>query len=345
MGDDTGSPDRDTVSVVIPTLRRWASLERTIAAVLVDPRTDEVVVVVDSEDDEESLRALAQWSQHDPRVRAVSQANAGSNAARERGVREVKGSIIVMLDDDVEAGSGLITGHALRHEGVSKLVVVGYMPVATPVEPTLRVTADVYANGYEDACRMYDEQPGRILERLWSGNVSMRREDILVVGLASPLNLRYHVDLEFGIRCARAGYSAVFDRSLVATHHYERRVDQAVRDVRNGGRALALIAQTLQPRDPRTIHPLGRLTGARRMAVYIVSFRPIRSGSVIALRQSSELMAHRRWFTASRAILRFLLVVESFVAYQSARGPGLAHRQWGKESDNWVRRRFSSLHQ
>lgn len=323
MGDDTASPDRDTVSVVIPTLRRWASLERTIAAVLVDPRTDEVVVVVDSEDDEESLRSLARWSERDSRVRGISQANAGSNAARERGVREAKGSIIVMLDDDVEAGAGLISGHALRHDGVSKFVVVGYMPVVVPAEPELRVTAEIYSKGYEAACRRYDEQPGRILDRLWSGNISMRREDILAVGLASPLNLRYHVDLEFGVRCARAGLTAVFDRSLLATHHYERRVEQLVRDGRNGGRAQALIGQTLQLRDSGVIHPLGDFTLMRRIVIYVVSFRPVRAASIAVIRRCTEMSVSRQRTLMSKMMLHLLLGVESYVAYRALNGPGI----------------------
>ena len=320
---ESSSTEHLTVSVIIPTLGRPVSLSRTIASVLPDSRATEVVVVIDGDDDEESRQSVAEWTSRDARVRGIVQPNAGSNAARERGVREARGSIVVMLDDDVVAGVGLISGHAARHDGVTPLIVVGYMPVVLPTDPILRVTAELYASAYDECCQDYEQQPQGILDHLWSGNVSMRRADVLAVGLTSALKLRYHVDMEFGIRCSRAGMIGVFDRSLAATHHYERRVEQAVRDARNGGLALSRIIETLQPRESRKLHPLGHVTRKRRDLVYIVSFRTIRPVTNAVAQRLIAMAARLRWRMISRVLLRYVLVVNSYAEYHAAGGPGL----------------------
>lgn len=90
-----------TVSVVIPTQNRPASLATAIASVLGQTHSDvEIVVVVDGPNapTEDLLRSLG-----DPRVRwIVNPTNVGTCAARNIGVREARGRWVGFLDDDDE---------------------------------------------------------------------------------------------------------------------------------------------------------------------------------------------------------------------------------------------------
>jgi hypothetical protein len=144
--------------------------------------------------------------------------------------------IVLLLDDDVEALPGLVTGHAERHRGEAKLVVLGYMPSPHPARrPRGFAPSTLYGSDYESTCQLYEESPELIFTRYWAGNVSLRRENALSVGAANEVRLDYHEDLRFGLQCQGAGLTAVFDRSLASRHLHRRNLRQFARDCRRSG--------------------------------------------------------------------------------------------------------------
>ena len=237
---DPARPSADgnapTASVVIPTYRRRAGIERVVQAALDDEAAGEVVVVVDGCDDG-TFEHLTDIARAEARLRPIWQENAGQTAAMQRGVEEARHPVVVMLDDDVVAGPGLIAGHAKRHAGMRRHVVLGYIPVEEPRTWPERVTARLYSMGYEDQCRRWEAEPRGIIGLLWAGNMSMRRDDALEVGLDNPdCRLHYLQDRELGLRLMRGGFTAVFDRSLRATHLYSRTLSELRRDAHRSGR-------------------------------------------------------------------------------------------------------------
>ncbi len=101
------------------------------------------------------------------------------------------------------------------------------MPVAVP-RPRRRgqVATFLYADDYAWQCDQYERDPSQILEHLWGGHVSLRRDDCLRVGLSGFAPRSRHADRDFGIRCKAAGLEGVFDRTLTASHLHERTMDQ-----------------------------------------------------------------------------------------------------------------------
>jgi glycosyltransferase involved in cell wall biosynthesis len=240
-----------SVSAVIATYRRRDLVAHAVRAVAADPYVDEIVVVVDGSPDG-SYELLTGMAVDDPRIRPVWRENGGEAAARQSGVENATGDIVLLLDDDVIAGPGLARGHAGAHArtgaggaGVAAgpsaagVVVLGYMPARRPaVRGPGGFATDLYADEYEAQCRRYESDPSTILRNYWAGNVSMRRVDALRVGLLSGApRLGYHSDQEFGLRCVRAGLTGVFDRELVAEHRHERDVDTFLRQARSAGAA------------------------------------------------------------------------------------------------------------
>jgi GT2 family glycosyltransferase len=233
-----GPPDRGQpeASVVIPTYARRGSIEQVVRAVLADEAAREVIVVVDGCDDG-TYECLLELAREDARVRPVWQENAGQNAALQNGVRQARYPVVVLLDDDVLAEPGLITGHARHHSAGRRQVVLGYMPVREASTWPDRVTARLYSMGYEDQCRVWESDPQGIIGLLWAGNMSLRRSDALQVSLDNPDHpFHYLRDRELGLRLMKAGFSAVFDRSLRATHLYSRSLKQLRRDAQCSGR-------------------------------------------------------------------------------------------------------------
>jgi glycosyltransferase involved in cell wall biosynthesis len=221
----------------MPTHNRAQSLQSVVEILLTDPFPLEIVVVVDGSKDG-SIEILKRLAVNDVRLKPVWIENSGEMGARQAGVERATGTIVLMLDDDVYTEPGLAAGHARRHAGTENLLVLGYMP--TKASEGIRFTqfaTCLYATEYENACRRYEDAPESILRCLWAGNMSMRREDALRVGLITPggYTSRYHQDREFGIRCLKAGMVGTFDRSLFAQHVHSRDLAAFRRDAQQEG--------------------------------------------------------------------------------------------------------------
>jgi glycosyltransferase involved in cell wall biosynthesis len=236
-------PERlPTVSVVIPTHDRRDLLPAAVEPLLDDPAASELVVVVDGSTDG-SFEWVEERAEDDDRLRAVRTPRVGPAAARDAGVRAASGAVVLLVDDDVIAEPGLVSGHAGVHAREEGLLVAGYMP---PPVPAARHAGDfalrLYADEYEQACRSYERDPDAVLLGLWGGNVSLRRGDFLRVqerGDEAPV--RYHEDRDFGLRCRRAGLRPAFDRSLRAVHRHRRDLEGFARDARAQGFGLRVV--------------------------------------------------------------------------------------------------------
>ncbi|HEV7752969.1 MAG TPA: glycosyltransferase family 2 protein [Baekduia sp.] len=233
-----------TISVVMPTYNRRDQLAQVLTPLLADPVAREVIVVVDGSDDG-SMEELERLGRADPRLVAIWQENAGEGAARQAGIERATSDVVLLLDDDVEATPGLVAGHAAAHAGRPGRVVLGYMPPVPPAPGDPDAFAILlYAEGYEGRTASYAEDPDVVLRHLWAGNVSLPREAVLRVGIGSDeYTERYHPDREFGLRLREHGLHGVFDRSLVARHHYHRPLDAFVRDARSQGAGWTLVHQ------------------------------------------------------------------------------------------------------
>jgi glycosyltransferase involved in cell wall biosynthesis len=232
-----------TVSVVIPTFNRRKLLRRVLSPLLATPHAHEIIVVVDGCTDG-SFELLSDLAEEDPRVHPLLIANRGMGGARLAGAEAATGEVVLLIDDDVIVGPGTVAGHAAAHARAENLLVVGAMPVAGGLQRDRRdFPRAMYAHEYERHVARWVAEPDSILRTLWAGHLSLRRNDLL--SLDPPANREiargYHSDLDFGLRCERAGLRAVFDPDLSAEHLYERAPAAFITDARSSGRSFALV--------------------------------------------------------------------------------------------------------
>jgi glycosyltransferase involved in cell wall biosynthesis len=229
-----------TVSVVIPTRDRRASLERTLAALRDDRDLLEVIVVDDGSEDDTRRWLLAEAASW-PALRPLSTVGVGINQARATGATCATGEVVLLLDDDVVPGAGLVAGHARHHRDREGILVSGYYPIAD--RGRLPATTRLAARWYEDEIGEVEADASLGLHQFWGGQFSIRRRDLDRAPLAVPefSGPWRHGDREFGLRCRNAGLTHIFDRSLRAEHLFSRHLSQFRQDARNSGYGAVLV--------------------------------------------------------------------------------------------------------
>lgn len=106
------------ITVVIPTYNRKDSLRTTLDGLARQtlPSTEFEVVVVDDGSSDGTVDFLIDYAARSTyRLRPFTQPNAGPARARNRGMREAHGEIIVLIDDDVEPIPEFLEHHARSH--------------------------------------------------------------------------------------------------------------------------------------------------------------------------------------------------------------------------------------
>ena len=216
-----------TLSVVMPTFNRSESLRVSLDGLarqsLPTDRWEAVIVSDGSTDGTDAL--LAEYAaKANFRLRPILQANAGPSRARNHGMREAEGDVVVFLDDDVEPVPNFLAAHAAHHERNDHIAVIGPLkrdPARRDAEPPWI--------GWEHA--MLEKQytafeTGEWAEagphHFYSGNASVRREHLLAIGGFDEKFTRQE-DVEMATRLARdRGVTFVFDPEALGTHRPTR---------------------------------------------------------------------------------------------------------------------------
>lgn len=229
------------ISVVAPSYRRRGGLPAFVEPLLREPGLHELVVAVDGSGDG-SVEWLGERARYDTRLVVLDLANRGAGSTRQAGIEAASGDVVLLLDDDVIAAPGLVRGHAAHHGNLAPKLVLGYMPNDWSKLPAgRRGIARVYAGAYELHCERFEADPSFILRGFWGGNFSLPRMEFLRVGMEGLAVKRGQDDREFGVRCAKAGIEAVFDRSLLGEHLYDRSLEQYRSDCRIQGESRVLL--------------------------------------------------------------------------------------------------------
>ncbi|MHB1509201.1 MAG: glycosyltransferase [Acidimicrobiales bacterium] len=210
--------------MIVPTYNYAAQIRATVTAILADAAAFEVFVVVDGCRDG-TMELLEELAARDTRLVPMFVEHVGKSGAQESALKRATGEVVLLLDQDVVPGPGLVSAHARHHLARRHLVAVGYMPtVPDTTGNAVAVLSDIYGAEYEAHCMRLEAHPELVLRQLWGGNISMLRDDCVRVGL--DFQFFGHEDQDFGIRCLKAGLSGEFDRSLHAEHRHSRDLSQ-----------------------------------------------------------------------------------------------------------------------
>lgn len=197
------------ISVVMPVFNRASTVERAIRSVLGQDFSNFELIVVDDGSKDETVRVVEAID--DPRIKLIRQpANAGSNAARNRGIREARAPLVAFLDSDdayLPNKLGFVVGTFAEHPELDVLLdsFSKEFPEGDPRKPVPRLNPVI-----EDT----DEFVSALFNRrLWKATpaISIRRETAIRAGLFDE-TLKRRQDFDFLIRAAAAGRCASTDQ-------------------------------------------------------------------------------------------------------------------------------------
>jgi len=243
--------DEPLLSLVIPSFNRLDTLRHVLPSLLeqsADPKSYEIILSDSCSNDgtRELVESFAD------RVRYLRRENRGRADARNHGIREAQGSIVLFTDSDIIADRDLVKNHLRVHRQHPGGAVVG-----------CEVQVDTF-DEYREALarpelrRTLHNNARHTLPWLYflTGNASAPREALIQVGMFDESFVGYgHEDLELGYRLEKAGLTIRYAHDAVNYHLHPVPFDQRCRKMYFSG--IATVRFHHKHQDPRIALLLG----------------------------------------------------------------------------------------
>lgn len=195
----------------MPAHNAAATLQRCVAAVRdAVPAATELVIIDDGsfDDTREIARGLADRL-------VVLPCQSGAARARNEGIRQSTGEIIMMVDSDVLVNRAAVAGLILAMENGLDAVFGAYTPLPPP---EARSIATNYKNHVHHATHIQGGR--RIATSFWSGFSAIRRDAFVAVGgFDSAVTRSADVeDIHLGYRLTSAGFTIAVEPACQVEH-------------------------------------------------------------------------------------------------------------------------------
>ena len=280
-----------TFTVVIPTFRRPGTLFAVLDALAVQTGApDFEVVVVDDGSGDETPERLGRYRPGYP-FRFLSQKNSGPAAARNRGVREASGRIVLFLGDDTVPEASLLSVHARAHAEATPdaVAVLGYTtwPAGQKVSPFLD---HINEYGLQFGYRLIDDPERVPFNFFYTSNVSLPRALLIDAGLFdTTFPHAAWEDIEAAYRLMQRGMRMLYRPSAVARHHHDITFASFRRRQEKSGEAAAIFYAKHPELGDFLAVPQARALGRRRGSA-LDRFLPFWAG----LAERAEIPGSRR---------------------------------------------------
>ena len=291
LEDGRGGP-APLASVVVPTVGHRDLVARLLDALVhqtVPTERFEVVVVVDGES--EGTQELVESFAGSLRLTCLTQPHAGRASACNAGARQASGSLVVLLDDDMQPVPGWLGAHLEAHDGALRRCVMGAVPVllderSRPLEVWMGRRFDDHNTKLARPDHVF------VLRDFYTGNTSIRRDVLLEVGgFDEDFRVYGHEDLELLVRLRRLGADLRFAPAAVAWQDYQKSFSNFAHDTEQAGRTAVLLAQ----KHPDVAPEVVLYRGGRRI------WRTVNACLLFATRRSAR-------------VPRLIVALESFLA-------------------------------
>jgi len=212
------------LTIIIPTYNRRETLLKVLEGYKQQTAGAEIleILVIDDGSTDETGRAVAGFSPTSPvAIRYLSQQNKGPATARNWGIREAKGTLILFGDDDIIPAPTLVAEHLAwnRRYPADHFAILGHVSWSPEVHPT----PFMEWLGREGVLFGYGSLlPGKDVgfEYFYSCNLSVKREFLINNGLFDEkFRSAGHEDIELGYRLTNKGLSVLYNPEAIGYHY------------------------------------------------------------------------------------------------------------------------------
>jgi glycosyltransferase involved in cell wall biosynthesis len=211
------------ISIIIATYNRGSILKDTLACLLEQkPMPLEILVIDQSETVDDEVSDFLSTLEVQGKISWLRQSPPNAQVARNRGLREAKGGVVLFLDDDIECGPNLVGAHWKNYDDPLIAAVSG-MILEPGQLPTVVFPDRFY--GTKLGWMFFPLNYGMRVEciNLSSCNASVRREVALKAGGFDENFIRtLYDDSDFSWRvhllCRDLGLQAIHDPQACLTH-------------------------------------------------------------------------------------------------------------------------------
>lgn len=220
------------MSVLIPTLRRPADLERCLEALTKQERKPDQVLIVARREDEQTSELLARYPKDLLPIDRAWTGGGGQVGALNTGIRHATGDIISILDDDTAPWPdwlARIERHFLQRPTLGGLGGRDILHTEGAAgEKQLDTVGRILWYGRWIGQSHRGKGPARDVELLKGCNMSYRRDAIR--DLTFDVRLRgngaqWFNDASFSLRVRRAGWDICYDPAVLVDHFHGTRQD------------------------------------------------------------------------------------------------------------------------
>jgi glycosyltransferase involved in cell wall biosynthesis len=231
------------VSVVIPVRNSSMTLPECIRSVLSQDFEGYEVLVVDNDSTDDTKDVILGFSSKDKRVRYVFEGFVSRGAARNRGVTESRGDIVVMTDSDCTVPKDWIRRIIKPIEEGEDVVQGGEDMAETGFWSCMQQRAN------ERFSSLHSD--GGYISHVDTKNVAIRRSALKKVGMFD-WNISTFEDYEFKVRLLRRGYKIVHKPGIKVVHRHRSSASELFRRRFEMGKWIAYI-QRMHSRDGNSI--------------------------------------------------------------------------------------------
>lgn len=237
-----------SVTVIIPTYNRAAILAQTLEAYgrqTADHRICEILVIDDGSTDE-TRAVVERTSESCQPVRYLGQPNLGLAAARNHGIREAVGDLLLFGDDDIIPSPNLVAEHVKWQDRYpdGNCGVLGYVAWWPGVRPTPFMRwSGLYGPQFNFGHFQQGQQLG--YEVAYFCNTSVPAKFLRGSGMFNESFRTYgYEDIELSYRLAKNGYRCFFNRDAIGYHNKFEKCADALRRVEQLYRSWPEFAKT-----------------------------------------------------------------------------------------------------
>ncbi len=260
------------LSVVVATYNRCEVLRKTLACLAnqtLPADQYEVIVVDDGSPDQTGTMVYDTIGKTPYGLRYFSHSNRGPGASENKGIRESRAPLVLLIADDIHPTPTMLASHVSFHQSNPDVHVAALGKVLQSAELPSTVFQDKW-----DPFKYYELDGLAELPywKFWACNISLKREFLLTHGLFQELKGAAHEDVELGYRLSRKGLRIFYNSQALAYHYHVETLDSAVRRAYERGLNWRFIEENVP--DPQ-IYVKYHILNWRTLPQHIATFKDL----------------------------------------------------------------------